>query len=273
MDIDPRKLLHKSLYHLMVPLAQLSLNFGISVKELFEIAKKAYVDVARDGLGVRGRPTNKSRIAAITGLTRQEVNRLLDQSVDQHTEAIKPQSLQRVVNYWLRDPTYLDSACEPLTIVINGPAPSFEALAAKSGGDVPYQTLIKELKRLNIVEQQQDSLSLLRHGYLPSGGSEERIPFLGSDAGALIHTISHNLLCEPEDLRVQRKVAFDRLSPKGVGLLEHFAATRGQEFLEELDRLLAPHQLPPGDANAANTKQTTSMVGLGLYVFNTNDSE
>lgn len=273
MEINPRKLLHKSLYQLMRPVAQLSLHFGLSVKELFEIAKKAYVDVARDALGIRGRPTNKSRIAAITGLTRQEVTRLLEQSVEQHTDAIKPQSLQRVVNCWLRDPTYLDDACEPLTIPVNGHAPSFEALVAVSGGDVPYQSLLKELKRLNIIEQQHDSLSLLRHGYLPCGASEERIPFLGSDAGALIHTIGHNLVCEPENLRVQRKVAFDRLSPEGVMLLERFAATRGQEFLEELDRLLAPHQMTKGDDSASPSSQHPAMVGLGLYVFNTSESD
>jgi hypothetical protein len=94
----------------------------------------------------------------------------------------------------------------------------------------------------------------------------------------LIDTIGHNLVCEPDDLRLQRKVSFEQLSPEGVVVLERFAASRGQAFLEELDRLLAPYQVPKSQPQAAQPEvlvpaRLPAMVGLGMYVFNTRDSE
>ncbi|MDH3905625.1 MAG: DUF6502 family protein, partial [Gammaproteobacteria bacterium] len=55
------------------PIARILLRFGIGFREFSEIAKTAFVDVASSDFGLRGRPTNISRVAVMTGLTRKEV--------------------------------------------------------------------------------------------------------------------------------------------------------------------------------------------------------
>ena len=53
------------------PMARILLRFGIGFKEFNEVAKAAFVDVASADFGIRGRPTNISRVAVMTGLTRK----------------------------------------------------------------------------------------------------------------------------------------------------------------------------------------------------------
>ena len=64
------------LFKLLQPLARLFLHFGISYREYCELSKTAFVAVAAEDFGVHGRPTNASRIAAMTGLTRKDIGRI-----------------------------------------------------------------------------------------------------------------------------------------------------------------------------------------------------
>ena len=64
------------------PIARILLRYGIGFREFAEVAKSAFVDVATAEYGIRGRPTNISRVAVMTGLTRKEVRRLRDQLQD-----------------------------------------------------------------------------------------------------------------------------------------------------------------------------------------------
>jgi hypothetical protein len=58
------------------PVVKILLRYGISFSEFAETAKIAFVDVSTSDFGIRGRPTNISRVAVMTGLTRKEVRRI-----------------------------------------------------------------------------------------------------------------------------------------------------------------------------------------------------
>ena len=58
------------------PIARIMLRAGINWQELADVCKATYVEVATEDFGIRGRPTNISRVAILTGLTRREVRRL-----------------------------------------------------------------------------------------------------------------------------------------------------------------------------------------------------
>src|SRR5579863_9686038 len=57
------------------PAIHVLLRSGVPWKEFAELAKSVYVDVATDRFGKRGRPTNVSRTAVLTGLTRRDVRK------------------------------------------------------------------------------------------------------------------------------------------------------------------------------------------------------
>lgn len=65
-----------SCYSVLVPVARFLLRCGVSFREFEELARTAFVDVARDEYGIRGRPANISRISVVTGISRKEASRI-----------------------------------------------------------------------------------------------------------------------------------------------------------------------------------------------------
>ena len=58
------------------PVIRLVLRTGVTWKEFSELAKTKFVEVATADFGIRGRPTNVSRVAILTGLDRRDVAKL-----------------------------------------------------------------------------------------------------------------------------------------------------------------------------------------------------
>ncbi|HXR91850.1 MAG TPA: DUF6502 family protein, partial [Steroidobacteraceae bacterium] len=57
------------------PLVHVLLSCGITWREFAELSKTTYVEVATRQFGKRGRPTNVSRTAILTGLVRRDVRK------------------------------------------------------------------------------------------------------------------------------------------------------------------------------------------------------
>ena len=91
-------------FSFLVPVARFLLHRGISYREFEEIARNAYVKVASDEYGIRGRPTNASRIAAMTGIPRKDVTRIRE-SLDDYEVTPKTDlsPLGDVLHRWFTD--------------------------------------------------------------------------------------------------------------------------------------------------------------------------
>src|SRR3954469_20075132 len=57
------------------PLVHVLLSSGITWREFAELARSTYVQVATENFGKRGRATNVSRTAILTGLARRDVRK------------------------------------------------------------------------------------------------------------------------------------------------------------------------------------------------------
>ena len=84
---------------LLEPVVRLLLRSGITWKEFAEVAKTAFVQVATDEYGIRGRPTNLARVAILTGINRREVarQRQLTES-DQPAQPVFMNAAQRLLS-------------------------------------------------------------------------------------------------------------------------------------------------------------------------------
>lgn len=256
----PKDILLRSAYRLFTALARVLLRYAVSAAEAERVLRRAFVEVAAADYGVRGRPTSKARIAALTGLSRKEVSALLDEAPQDSAERAAPNRAIRVISAWLREPAYLDHG-QPRVLPFSGAAPSFEALAAAHSGDVPPRALLRDLERTGVVECADDHIRLVERGFVPRGDNLALLPLIGDEPTALLHTIDHNLQAGSRPRRFQRKAAFTALDAAGLEKLATFAATRGQALLEEIDALLAPHH----DEHARDTPR--HHAGLALHVF------
>ena len=153
--------LNKTFLLFLQPIARLFLRFGRGYREYSELSKAAFVAVASEDYGVHGRPTNVSRIAAMTGLTRKEISRIrarLENNEGAVTERGTP--LQEIISGWQSSDEFLDENGEPAALGLNGGAGSFQSLVKRFAGDIPEGAMRKELQRIGRARVVNDALVL-----------------------------------------------------------------------------------------------------------------
>lgn len=251
MSESTSTILQLALYRIARGLARIVLRHGMSGKDVVHIVKKALVDVAREEYGKSGRPTNKARVAVMTGFTRAEVDRLVSKHAPHRSDEGSAHPLNRLVMHWLREKPWAVKKGEPKTLSIEGGPGSFVTLAQETGRDAAWQTLLGELTRTGVAEVEGDRVRLVKPGFLPAQDETSLLPFLGEDVPALIDTINFNLQQDNLPKRLQRKVVFPALTDAGLAHLQHVAETDGQRLLEQLDEELrthVPESATPGQA-------------------------
>ena len=252
---------------LLRPIVRLLLKSGVTWKEFAELSKTAFVEVATAEFGIRGRPTNVSRVAILTGINRHEIARqraLLDNG-DAGAAPTYAGSATRVLAGWHQDPDYLGRGGAPLEIAASGPAPSFADLCARYGGDIPDSALLKELKAVGAVAVKGGALRAAMRNYIPVKFDGEKVLVGASLLHDHANTVVHDLLrTDGAPARVARRAHNARIDARAVTEFQTFMEREGQAFLERIDDWLTRHEAPP-DA------QDRTLVRVGAGVFQIQD--
>jgi len=75
MVLDAKSLIHSACRQIVRPLASMLLRCGMTWKEFSDLSKSLFVQAATEEYGIKGRPTNISRVSILTGISRKEVKR------------------------------------------------------------------------------------------------------------------------------------------------------------------------------------------------------
>jgi hypothetical protein len=97
---------------------------------------------------------NISGIAAITGIPRGEVSRILGPAYGLPTGVIQGRQnvASRILSAWHRDPNYSTSTRGPLDLKVFGDGPTFESLVREYGQGIPARAIIDELTRIGAIQ-------------------------------------------------------------------------------------------------------------------------
>lgn len=254
--------------HLLAPIARFLLRSGVTWGEFAELSKEVFVDVARRDYGIQGRPTNNSRVAMITGLSRREVTRVRDVLIGE-TEPSEPPSsrVAQVLSGWHVDAEFLDDEGKPLPLPVNGERRSLEALLKRYAGDLPHGAFLKELQQLGLIESHgSGGFRVLARDYLRAPADPDIVRQLGvalHDHGA---TLAHNVNKDREEpARFEGMASTPRLAPRYGRAFAKFAEERGQAFLEEIDAWLVRHEVKLNDKDGADHQGIR--VGVGVYLI------
>jgi hypothetical protein len=136
---------------LVVALATLLVPAGVTPKRFNEFARRAFVEFAASLAARRTGKANHARVAALTGLGRAEIRRLL--STREMPNAIDGSfaPIQRVLLGWLSDAQCHRNGLPP-RLALRGSSRSFAELARRHGGDATYRAVLDELRRLGLVQ-------------------------------------------------------------------------------------------------------------------------
>ena len=142
---------------LLGPLIRILLRQGISYGEFSEIAKAVYVEVALKDFKVVGRKATRTRVAVMTGLTRKEVKRVIDEAVrDQYEPKSKYNRLGRVLVGWHTDTDFTGPYGLPLELQYETGIPgelTFAELVKRHSGDMSPRSILDELIRVGAVRE------------------------------------------------------------------------------------------------------------------------
>jgi len=254
--------------HLLAPVVRLLLRSGVTWGEFAELSKEVFVDVARRDYGIQGRPTNNSRVAMITGLSRREVTRVRDVLIGD-AEAAEPASsrVAQVLSGWHVDPDFLDEDGQPAVLSMNGEQRSIAALLKRYAGDLPHGAFLKELQQLGLVEKKgNDGFRVLARDYLRGAADPDIVRQLGVALRYHGETLAHNVNTErTEPARFEGMASTPRLAPRYARAFAKFAAARGQVLLEEIDAWLVRHEIKETEKKGADTHGVRA--GLGVYLI------
>jgi hypothetical protein len=245
------------------PVIQILIRCGITWREFSELAKTTFVEVASAQFGKRGRPTNVSRTAVLTGLARREVRKqreLLEDAPQVMAAYISKAAL--VLSAWHLDPDFIDGKGRPLPLAVDGEGATFEALVRRcSGSDVRASTLLKELRNAGAIHQLPDKrLEPLHRHYIPQAMDEQLIRLWGTVLSDIASTYVNNLTRPGRaPLRFERSAVNDRVSRAALPEFRKFLEQEGQAFLERVDSWLATHEV------AAGAEEDAIRLGVGVY--------
>jgi hypothetical protein len=137
---------------LLTALAPLLVPAGVTPKRFNEIARRVFVDFAASLATRRTGKTNHARVAALTGLGRGEIRRLLSEREPSHAvDASLAAPIQRVLAGWLSDARFQGNQ-PPNRLALRGAKRSFAELARRHGGDATYRAVLDELRRFGLVQ-------------------------------------------------------------------------------------------------------------------------
>jgi hypothetical protein len=246
-------------------LVRVLLRHGVPYQAFADLAKRTYVDVARDEFGLPGRKPTISRVAVLTGLTRKDVQKLFDSPLELDGEGIERYGrAARVVAGWVRDTEFSDGSGEPRALALDGERGSFSALVKRYSGDMPPRAVLDELVRVGAAERdEKGAVHLIARAFIPRASNADKLVILGADVADLIATIDHNLQ-HSDAPRFQRKVMYDNVSTQSAAKFRELSAARAQALIEYLDSWLSQHDR---DVNPMADGSGRVRAGLGVFYF------
>ena len=270
---------------LMRPIIMLLLRNGVTYKEFALLCKSIFVEAAARDYGIRGRPTNVSRIAVLTGIDRKEVKRIKDM-LQENTLALQAQSSQdritRLLTAWHRDPEFSAGDNQGRQLPVEGEHGSFQALVRRFGGDVPRQALFKEMLRVGVIARQGDGVIPLSRYFFPAQSDPEALLRAGSVISELGETLFHNLYVvddskpsQKQRRRFERRASNNLIDARHTKAFHAFLDAEGQAFLERVDAWLSEHEIaePHGGAEAGHTLSAGVRLGVGVFAIEKSDQE
>lgn len=252
---------------LLRPLVRILIRNNVSFAEFSEVAKNVYVEVAEGDFQAADNNTKQDRIAILTGLTRNEVQRLVERRGRSRVDTAS--NLDRITGFlggWHTDPYFTGPYGLPLDVPFDGVDDrTFAELVRRYAGGMHPGAMLSELLRIGVVRETDGGrIKVLTRTYLPQSDTPDSLDRLGRAVGLFVETIDFNRdEADPDKRLFERTVVADNgIRVSDLPELQAYVRERGQFLLEEIDDWLSKLEPIP-----ANCKEETVQTGIGVYHY------
>lgn len=255
------------------PLTRALLRVGVGYREFSEIAKTAFVETASKEYGIRGRPTNISRVAVMTGLTRKEVRRIRTKTdASEHTVVMKTAPVSQILHRWYTDKEFLDAKGAPSALDFDGDGVTFTSLVRKHGGDVPPGAMRTELKRIDaLITTSEGKLQPVKRAAYNVDLHDRLIGGLAGIIYPAALNLAHNLETDSSDERWANLAATSKFVRKqDRGRIMRISSDRINELVETIDDIYGAYETLYDDVEPDEQQRA---VGVAIFYFEEDKSD
>ena len=257
----------------MRPIVRILLRYGIGYREFAEVVKTSFVEIASSDFGLRGRPTNVSRVAVMTGLTRKEIKRIRDKIASGDSSiSVKTTPLSDVLHHWHAQSEFTDADGNPKKLPFKGRGATFSNLVKRYGGDVTPGSMRTEMERVGAIkEDDRGNLKLIRRSFVSDVSHENVVTMLVHGVYPLLSNISHNT--DPNRLEKDwgyRIAHTQRLPTPDSGQLRRIASDRISSFAETIDDIFIAYEAV---SDKHNLEDSNNVIAVGVFYFEERDKE
>lgn len=252
-------------------LARLLVHAGVQYEEFADVAKSVYIESAiRDFDFAFCCKPSRERIAALTGLTRRQVDSYIESEGSRREQDHSLMFLVvEVLRLWHTHASFLGPYGIPLELELEAPKNRcFRSLVALADQHANPTHILQELLRTGAVARsgKMHYRAVSRSVVLTEGLSPQRIEWHANGLSRLAATLEYNINREHVVKRFERSVFTDRgLAPDMLPQFEKYARDKAEELLLDIDNWLSTSDKSHTEAEA--------MVSAGAYVFMHIDSE
>lgn len=213
--------------HVIRPAVRFCLRHGITAQELIEALKREFVTQASTELGKRKEKSTVSRLSAITGFNRREVERLLTTTAELDSSK---SLIHRVLSTWQSDPEFLTAHKTPRVLSHGTRESEFTKLIGKVSKDLNPAAVFAELIRVKAASTTPHGVSLVVHNYIPKGDPNAIFSILSNDLEDLTVAVESNALLNESPPHLHLRTEYDRIRPEGIQALKAWFLREGHEF-------------------------------------------
>ena len=250
-----------ALRRILRSLARLLIRADVRFDEFADLVRGVYVESAARDFSRPCLPS-RERIAAVTGLTRRQVDRYIDRALPSASPT-SADLLVEILQKWHTVPEYVGPYGIPRELEFARPAERcFRSLVTLVDPAADPGAALEELRRAGAIALVGDArLRAVSRSLLMSAPASPRFSeHFGSTLSRFAATLEYNMDPRNSDKRLQRRVTADRGLPlELVPEFEKYARSKATEFLLDLDNWLA--------SRASDDSDSGERLDAGVNVF------
>jgi hypothetical protein len=246
------------------------LREGLTFPHFAALAQMAFVQSAAKDFGEKGSRSSDKSICALTGMTRDDLRRVLyEQERFEANEIFEVSNpFSRVLHGWHNDRDYVGPYGFPIDLPFTGETLSLTALTLRHAPGVSPHVILKELQRIKAVTEVGANIwKPLVQEYIEPSLSPENLGRMAALVESLLATLENNTRAEKDITALfERTMVVDApLTRAQLIELHSYLKVVGAQFLHRVDAFAAidlQEKMAPSPGEAANIR-----AGLQCFLY------
>ena len=243
----------------LTPIMRFCVRRQIKVQSIVESVKVVLLDVAAEEIEHRNEEVNVSRLSALTGLHRRDVQRIYREGV---TKDYSFHLINRVIGQWQQDPRFLTKSRKARVLSVDGPDSDFRQLMNSVATDLKPGTVLFELERIGAVERVKNGIKLTAKTYEPKNNPEDSFDLLADDTEDILRAVEENVFEYDDEPHLHAKTVYDNITVEALPKIHDWLLKEGASFHRKARNFLSKYDI---DIHPNLAKDGGTRVAIGTF--------